>query len=160
MSAQPPQSFWLVKTEPNTFSHQDLYASPERTTRWDGVRNYQARNFLRDGMQLGDGVLVYHSCTKPLAIVGTAQVTRTAYPDPSQFDPKSPYFDAAAAHEAPRWYCVDLSWRSTFARPVTRDALSVHPECDDMWLLRPGSRLSVQPVSPGAWGLILALAQR
>lgn len=159
MTTAPRHRHWLLKTEPETFSLADLHGAPKRTTRWDGVRNYQARNFLRDSMQVGDPVLIYHSRTQPLAIVGTAEVTRAGYPDPSQFDPQSPYFDPLARETAPRWFCVDIVWRSTFAEPVTRAKLLGRPECDDMVLLKPGSRLSVQPVSSRAWGLILALAQ-
>ncbi len=159
MSPTAQRAFWLLKTEPKTFSLADLKASPKHTTRWDGVRNYQARNHLRDDLKVGDGVLIYHSCAAPLSIVGTAEVVRSGYPDPSQFDPESPYFDGDATKSAPRWWCVDVQWRSTFASPVLRSELAHRPECADFMLLRRGSRLSVQPVPERAWGLILALSQ-
>lgn len=158
--ARPKQTqFWLVKTEPQTFSIEDLRRSPNHTTRWDGVRNYQARNFLRDALQVGDGVLIYHSMAKPLAIVGRGVVVRSGYPDPSQYDPESPSFDPRAVEAAPRWFSVDIQWQCTFAVPVQRAALIACGQLDDLMLLARGSRLSVQPVAARAWGLILAMGE-
>jgi len=153
-----PRQYWLLKTEPHTFSIDDLRCAPKQTTPWDGVRNYQARNILRDAMAVGDGVLIYHSCAKPLAIVGRAEVTSPSYPDPSQFDPQSPYFDGAATEQKPRWFARDITFKEAFTRPILRDLLAQMPECADLMLLRRGSRLSVQPVPDHAWGLILALS--
>lgn len=152
------QQFWLVKTEPDVFSWQDLRKQPRQTTMWEGVRNYQARNFLRDGMRLNDGVLFYHSRTKPLAIMGVCHVTRTAYPDPTQFDPKSKYYDPKSSPERPRWYAVDITCSQTFAPAVTREHLQNCPDLDDMMLLQRGSRLSVQPVTAAQWRRILKMS--
>jgi len=154
-----PRQYWLLKTEPQTFSIDDLRRAPKQTTPWDGVRNYQARNILRDAMAVGDGVLIYHSCAKPLAIVGRAEVTSDSYPDPSQFDPQNPYFDGAATAQNPRWFARDITFVEAFKRPVLRDVLAHLPQCADLPLLRRGSRLSVQPVAHAAWGLILALSE-
>ena len=154
-----PRAAWLLKTEPHVFSLDDLKAAKDRTTRWDGVRNYQARNLLRDSLKLHDAVLIYHSSTKPLAIVGTAHVVREGYPDPTQFDPASPYYDPGAKPTAPRWYAVDVQYTGHFAVPVLRDVLAHHPKLHALPLLQKGQRLSVQPVPPEAWGLILALAK-
>jgi predicted RNA-binding protein with PUA-like domain len=155
--SQAERRYWLLKTEPHTFSLDDLRRSPKQTTTWDGVRNYQARNILRDAMAVGDGVLIYHSCAQPLAIVGRAEVTSPSYADPSQFDPLSPYFDGAATAQKPRWFARDITFKEAFGRPVLRHTLAQMPEFADLMLLRRGSRLSVQPVSEDAWGLILAL---
>ena len=152
-----PRAAWLLKTEPHVFSLDDLKGAKDRTTRWDGVRNYQARNLLRDALKLHDPVLIYHSSTKPLAIVGTARVVREGYPDPTQFDPSSPYHDPGAKPQAPRWYAVDVQYTGHFTVPVLRTTLAQHPELCDLPLLQKGQRLSVQPVPPQAWGLILAL---
>lgn len=158
-AAAEAANYWLLKTEPESFSIADLQAAPKQTTRWDGVRNYQARNLLRDSLQVGDGVFIYHARAKVLAIVGTAVVSRAGYPDPSQFDAHSPYADASSPPQAPRWYAVDVRHRATFARPVSRDSLIRHGGFADLMLLRRGVRLSVQPVSARAWGLILALGR-
>lgn len=158
-SAARQKRYWLLKTEPDTFSISDLERAPKQTTCWDGVRNYQARNLLRDEVSVGDEIFIYHSRTQPLAIVGTAQVTRAGYPDPSQFDATSPYADPRSTQEAPRWYAIDVQWRRTFAAPVARDTLAQQPALADLMLLRRGSRLSVQPVDAQAWGLILTLSR-
>ncbi len=151
---------WLVKTEPETFSIQDLAASKNQTTCWDGVRNYQARNFLRDEMRVGDKVLFYHSSTDPTAIVGTAKVVREGYPDPTAWDPASPYYDPKSSPENPRWYMVDLQLEKIFPRPLTLQELREVPELEGMELLRKGSRLSVQPVSQEHYDVILRLAKK
>ncbi len=152
-----PRHFWLFKSEPSTFSLKDLQHSPGKTTVWDGVRNYQARNMLRDAIGVGDGVLFYHSCVQPMAVMGTAKVVRAGYPDPSQFHPQSKYFDPAASADAPRWYSVDIQYEATCAQPVTLAALRQHPELEHMVLLRPGSRLSVTPVSAAEWRVVRRL---
>lgn len=149
-------SIWLVKSEPFAFSWQDLLASPRKTTTWDGVRNYQARNFLRDGFSLGDLVFFYQSCTKPLAIVGTMRVVREAFADPTQFDAKHDGFDSKSQPSKPRWLAVGLRAETSFCAPVTLSRLRDAPACKEMCLLKKGSRLSVQPVPPNAARWILA----
>jgi predicted RNA-binding protein with PUA-like domain len=143
--------YWLFKSEPSTFSIQDL--ERVRQTAWEGVRNYQARNFLREA-KAGDGVLFYHSSTRPMAVVGTARVVKEAYPDPTQFDPKSEYFDPDAKPDDPRWLLVDIEFVEAFPHPVTLDELRKMPALKNMVLLRRG-RLSVQPVAPAEWEVIV-----
>jgi predicted RNA-binding protein with PUA-like domain len=151
---------WLVKSEPSTFSWDDLWKSPKRTTVWDGVRNYQARNLLRDEMKKGDQVFFYHSSADPTAIVGICEVVREGYPDPSQFDRKSKYHDPDSDAADPRWFVVDLQAKEQLARPVTLQEMRGAPGLEQMVLLRKGSRLSVQPVSADEWQTILQLARR
>jgi len=151
---------WLLKTEPTTFSIQDLAAAPAQTTHWEGVRNYQARNYMRDEMGLGDRVLVYHSNADPSAIVGTASVVRTAYPDASALDPKDPHFDPKSQPDAPTWFMVDIKLDGIFAEPLPLNALRPVAALKDMELLRKGSRLSVQPVRKAEFEAILKLAGR
>jgi predicted RNA-binding protein with PUA-like domain len=151
--------YWLVKSEPETFSWTDLWKAPKRTTTWDGVRNYQARNLLRE-MRKGDLVFFYHSSTDPTAIVGICEVAREAYPDPTQFDETSDYFDARSDPKEPRWYMVDLRAREPLRRPVTLGELRGTPGLERMTLLQKGSRLSVQPVSADEWRTVLDTAER
>ena len=139
--------YWLVKSEPDCFSWNDLMAAPQRTTCWDGVRNYTARNFMRDGMREGDLVLFHHSSAEPPAVVGIAEVVREAYPDHTQFDPKEDHFDPKADAESPTWMMVDVRANASFARPVSLAELKQDPRLEGMELLKRGSRLSVQPVS-------------
>ncbi len=148
------QKFWLMKSEPSEVSVDDALAAPKATVPWTGVRNYQARNFMRDGMQVGDGVLFYHSsCAEP-GIVGIAQVASSAYTDPTQFDPQSPYYDPASKPEAPRWLMVDVQvLRKT--RNLTLPALRADAELQDLLVLKKGSRLSITPVEPQHWAFIL-----
>jgi predicted RNA-binding protein with PUA-like domain len=160
MSTATTRRHWLVKSEPDTFSFDDLLASPKRTTGWDGVRNYQARNFMRDGMQRGDLVFFYHSSTEPTAIVGVAEVAREAYPDPTALDPKHPHFDPKSRADAPAWMMVDLRAVEPFARPVTLAELKGTKGLERMVLLQKGSRLSVQPVSPEEWDIVYALGMK
>src|SRR5262245_47581710 len=127
--------FWLVKSDPDTFSWNDLERAPEKTTCWDGVRNYQARNFLRDELQVGDGVLFYHSQADPPAVVGSCTVTRPGYPDPTQFDKKSKGHDPDSDCLAPRWYAVDLRAESRFERPVGLDEMRTTRGLESMLLL-------------------------
>ena len=146
---------WLFKTEPDEFSIDDLKA--DGTARWDGIRNYQARNFLRDQVKLGDSVFIYHSsCARP-GIAGQAEVIKTAYPDPAQFDAESRYYDPKATKDAPRWFCVDVCWRTTFPELLSLTRLKQLPVLEDMVLLKQG-RLSVQPVTAEQWRVIEALA--
>jgi len=148
--------YWLLKSEPTTFSIDDLAASPKQTTCWEGVRNYQARNFLKS-MQVGDQGLFYHSNADPPAIVGLVEVVKAAYPDPYAFDSQSRYFDAKSTKEHPRWFVVDVRFIEKFAEPLPLDRLRTIKTLKDMELLRRGSRLSVQPVRSAEWQRILIL---
>ena len=149
-----PQRYWLFKSEPDVFSIQDLKKSPKRTTLWEGVRNYQARNLLRDEVRAGDGVLFYHSRVEPMAVAGTAPVVRAGYPDPMQFDPKAKYHDPKSTKENPRWYAVDIRFDREFVRPVTLKEMREMPALARMVLLH-RSRLSIQPVRAAEWKAIL-----
>ncbi len=149
--------YWLMKSEPSAFSIEDLEKSPTRTTCWDGVRNYQARNFMR-AMAVGDRVLFYHSSTEPPAVAGIAEVVRTAYPDKTQFDKTSHHYDPASVPSAPRWDMVDIRHRQTFKIPLSIDRLRQELKLKSMVLLQKGSRLSVQPVTEAEWAVILKLA--
>lgn len=147
-------NYWLMKSEPDEVSVDDALAAPDATVPWTGVRNYQARNFMRDAMRVGDGVLFYHSsCAEP-GIVGIARVASTAYPDPTQFDPASPYFDPAARQEAPRWLLVDVQvLRRT--RNLTLPELRADPALADLLVLKKGNRLSITPVAAAHWHAVL-----
>jgi predicted RNA-binding protein with PUA-like domain len=146
-----------VKSEPDTFSFDDLMNAPNRTTHWDGVRNHVARNFLRDGIQVGDRVFFYHSSTNPQAIVGIAEVVREAYPDPSAFEPKHDAYDPKSKRDDPTWFMVDLRAVEPLPRPVTLAEIKKRPELAKMALLRIG-RLSVTPVTQKEWEVIRAMA--
>ncbi|HEX5102349.1 MAG TPA: EVE domain-containing protein [Pirellulaceae bacterium] len=152
------QKFWLLKTEPESFSIQDLAKAPNQTTCWDGVRNYQARNFMRDGMRVGDRVLVYHSSTDVPAVVGTAKIVRQAYPDHTAWDPKDSHFDPASTPEYPRWFMVDIRLERMFKQPLPLEKLRHTPALKKMELLRKGSRLSVQPVTKSEFAAVLKFA--
>ena len=154
-----PRRYWLMKSEPTTFAIDDLAQAPGQRTCWDGVRNYQARNFLRT-MAVGDHILFYHSNADPPAVVGIAAVVRTAYPDSTQFDKKDKHYDPASKPTEPRWDMVDIKYVRTFSKPLTLDDLRKDPQLKGMVLLRKGSRLSVQPVTSGEWKHILHLAGR
>ncbi len=147
--------YWLMKSEPDEVSIDDALAAAKQSVPWFGVRNYQARNFMRDGMQVGDGVLFYHSsCAEP-GIAGIAKVASKTRPDPTQFDKKSPYFDAKSKPEAPRWLLLDVQAVKK-TRLMNLPELRSVPELADMRLLQRGNRLSVMPVAPQHWELILA----
>nr|WP_199044835.1 EVE domain-containing protein [Dyella sp. ASV24] len=147
--------YWLMKSEPDAFSIDDLKKKGQE--HWDGVRNYQARNFMRDGMRVGDKVFFYHSnCAEP-GIVGIAEVATDAYPDPSQFDPKSKYFDAASSRDKPRWMLVDVKFVKKLKHTITLKQLQAEPALADMALVRKGNRLSVMPVGAEEWRHILAM---
>ena len=154
------KKYWLVKTEPESFSIHDLAKSPEQTTFWDGVRNYQARNFIRDEMKLGDRVLVYHSNADPPAVAGTAVVLREAYPDHTAWDKKNPHYDPASSPENPRWFMVDIQLDTIFADPLPLEKLRTIPALKNMELLRRGSRLSVQPVRKAEFETVVKLGGR
>jgi predicted RNA-binding protein with PUA-like domain len=150
--------YWLMKSEPDAFSIDDL--ARVKTEPWTGVRNYQARNFMRDGMSVGDGVLFYHSSCPEPGIVGTAEVASAAYPDPTQFQCKSPYFDATSSPEEPRWMLVDVTFRRKFARTVTLEEMKIQPRLEEFVLLKRGNRLSILPVTKSQWDFILALEKK
>ena len=152
-------AYWLMKTEPGTFSLDDLRRSPGGVAPWDGVRNYQARNHMRDGMRLGDGVLIYHSSTENRAIVGRARVARKAYPDHTAWDPRSDHFDPRSTPENPAWLMVDVAFEEEFPRALLLDELRDIPGLDGMVLLRRGMRLSVQPVTPEQFQTVLRFAR-
>jgi len=150
-------AFWLIKSEPEEFSIDDLYRRPKRTEHWDGVRNYQARNFMRDGMKKGDLLFFYHSnCAVP-GIVGIARVVREAYPDHTAFDPTDAHYDPKSDPEAPRWMMVDVAYQRKLSRVISLGELKGNPALSDMALVRKGNRLSVMPVSEEEWQAILAM---
>ncbi len=146
--------YWLMKSEPDEAGIDDALAAENSTLPWTGVRNYQARNFMRDQMQVGDGVLFYHSsCAEP-GIAGIAEVASGSYPDPTQFDPRSPYYDPKSTQEQPRWLLVDVrALRKT--RLISLPELRSHPELQEMVILRRGNRLSLTPVAPAEWDFII-----
>lgn len=150
-------NYWLMKSEPGCFSFEDLLNAPERITSWDGVRNYQARNLLRDSIRIGDGVLFYHSNIPEPAIVGVARVVKEGYPDHTALDPRCDHFDPRATEESPIWSMVDIQAVAAFHRPVTRTMLKDHPGLAGLDVLKKGNRLSVQPVSTIHWSLLLSL---
>lgn len=152
------KSFWLLKSEPDVFSIEDLAKAKGKTTFWDGVRNYQARNFLRDSLKIGDGVLFYHSNSEPSAIAGIAEVVREGYPDHTAFDPKDVHFDPKSKKETPTWYMVDIKHVETFKEPVPLERLRQETKLEKMALLQKGSRLSVQPVTKEEWQIVLKIA--
>jgi predicted RNA-binding protein with PUA-like domain len=152
------RQFWLVKSEPDCFSIHDLAGSAKKTTCWSGVRNYQARNFMRT-MKEGDGVLFYHSSADPPAVAGTATVVREAYPDHTALDPKDDHYDPKASRDNPIWEMVDIRLQEIFAEPVPIGRLRTVQELSGMELLRQGSRLSVQPVRPREFEIVIDLAE-
>jgi predicted RNA-binding protein with PUA-like domain len=154
----PHRRYWLLKSEPECFSLADLAASPNGVSHWDGVRNYQARNLLRDEIAVGDGILIYHSNIAEPAIVGIAGAVNKGYPDHTARDPRSDHFDPRASDENPIWYMVDVQYLATLPQPLTREHLRRHPVLSGMEVLRKGNRLSVQPVTAEQWQAILQLA--
>ncbi len=155
----PKQQFWLMKSEPESFSIDDLKKAKQQTTCWDGVRNYLARNYMRS-MNVGDRVFFYHSNAAPPAIVGIAEIVKTAYPDHTQFDATHHHFDPKSKMEAPAWDMVDVKFVEKFAAPLSLDTLRDIAALKDMELLRRGSRLSVQPVTAAQWKAIVKLANQ
>lgn len=143
--------FWLFKTEPDAFSIDDLAARPQQTEPWDGVRNYQARNFLRDKVQLGDKVFIYHSSCKQVGIAGVAEVVKAGYPDTEQFNPESKYYDPKASADAPRWYRVDVKFVEKFNTVLPLKIIKSLPEVTEVGLVKKGHRLSIMPVEENEW---------
>ena len=148
-------NYWLFKTEPGCFSLDDLKNRPQMTEHWDGVRNFQARNFLRDSVRAGDLVLFYHSNIPRPAVVGIAEVVREGYPDFTARDPENEHFDPRASADNPIWYMVDVRYRQTLSREVTLEEIRDNPLLADMPLVK-RSRLSIQPVTPEQWRIITA----
>lgn len=149
--------FWLIKSEPSEFSIDDLEKSKNHTTFWDGVRNYQARNFIRDEMKIGDKVLFYHSNTEPNSIVGVCEVVKEAYPDHTQFDYKHEHFDPKADKKNPTWFMVDIKFVKKLKKPVTLEEIKENPKLAKMRLVQRGNRLSVMPVTKEEFEEILKL---
>lgn len=148
--------FWLFKAEPDVYGIEHLAAAPKQTGRWDGIRNYQARNFLRDQIKPSDELFIYHSQCKKIGIVGTAQVVKGAYPDPTQFDPESKYYDPKSDPDSPRWFSVDIALTEAFPAIIPLAQLKAEAGLAEMVLLRQG-RLSIQPVTAAEWKVILKL---
>jgi predicted RNA-binding protein with PUA-like domain len=152
-------AYWLFKSEPSAYSFDDLLAEPDQTTGWDGVRNYQARNYLRDSIKVRDGVLLYHSSADPPSIAGIAEVVKAGHPDPTAFDPKAQHFDAKSDPSDPTWFQVSIKAIRPIDPPLSLPFLNTIPALSGMELLRKGSRLSVQPVTQKEWKTILSLAK-
>lgn len=150
--------YWLMKSEPDCFSLEDLIKSPNQTTPWDGVRNYQARNLMRDEMHTGDKVLFYHSGKNP-SVVGLAEVVREAYPDSTAWDPDNNHFDPKSTQDTPRWYMVDVKFIKQFTQPLPLKYLKTIAGLEEMALLQKGNRLSVQPVTENEFSIIRKLAE-
>jgi predicted RNA-binding protein with PUA-like domain len=149
-----------MKTEPEVFSFDDLMAAPKKTAGWDGVRNYQARNFMRDGMQVGDLVFIYHSNAEPPGIAGIARVASAAYPDPTAFDKKHDHYDPDSKRESPTWMQVDVTAVQRLRRFVSLEELRGNKRLANMRLLQKGNRLSIVPVASAEWEAILAMADQ
>jgi predicted RNA-binding protein with PUA-like domain len=152
------KNYWLFKSEPSEFSWEDLKKSKNQTTCWDGIRNYQARNFLRDEIKKGDGVLFYQSSTEPLAVVGSCEVVKEGYPDHTQFDKRNEHYDAKADPKNPTWFMVDIKLVKEFNKPVTLESIKVNPKLKSMRLIQRGQRLSIQPVTKDEWDEILNMS--
>jgi predicted RNA-binding protein with PUA-like domain len=150
-------NYWLMKSEPDAFSLDDLKAMPKKTEHWDGVRNYQARNMMRDEMKKGDLVFFYHSNCKTPGIVGIAEVVKEGYPDFTAFDPEAKYYDPKSDPDNPRWYMVDIKFKRALKRTISLEELKQLPQLEGMPLVRKGNRLSVMPVERKHWDAILAL---
>lgn len=157
MKTRKKPRYWLLKSEPDCFSLTDLERSPKQVTVWDGVRNYQARNFMRDDMQPGDLAFFYHSSCKIPAIVGTVTITKVGIADITALDPKSEYYDPKATPMEPRWYTVQVQFKERFADPVTLQALRQERDLADMALLQRGNRLSILPITPSQWETVKEL---
>jgi predicted RNA-binding protein with PUA-like domain len=151
------RKYWLFKSEPTAYAFADLMAEPDRTAEWDGVRNYQVRNFMRDDMKVGDGILFYHSSAKPLAVVGLAQIVAESYPDPTAFDPAEKHYDPKSKPDDPAWLMVDIQGEREFDRAVTLQEIKENPKLETMLLVKKGMRLSIQPVTQEEWDEVVAL---
>lgn len=156
----PAKQYWLMKTEPSEYSIQDLAKEPHKSTHWDGVRNYQARNFMRDKMKLGDLVLVYHSNAAPPGVAGIAEICQESYPDFTSWDKNNKHFDPKSTQANPRWFMVDIQLKETFKHLIPLEHLRTVPALAKMELLRKGSRLSVQPVRKKEFDTISQIAAK
>ena len=152
--------YWLFKSEPSCYSFSDLMKKINATAPWEGIRNYQARNYIRDDMKKGDGVLFYHSSCEVPAVVGTAEIVSAPYPDPTQFDPDSEYFDEKAAKDNPRWFLVDIKARKQFSQIVTLAKMKQTKGLENMVVLRKGNRLSITPVTKSEWDIVCKLGEK
>ena len=152
--------YWLFKTEPDAFSIDDLANRPQQTEPWDGVRNYQARNFLRDDIALGDKVFIYHSSCKTVGIAGIAEVVKAGYPDTTQFDPESKYYDPKSSETEPRWYRVDVKFVEKFSSVLPLSTIKAMPTINELGVVKKGSRLSIMPVIEAEWQQLCAVAKR
>jgi len=151
--------YWLIKSEPNVYSIADLQREPDGWTYWDGIRNYQARNFMRDDMRVGDEIFFYHSNAQPMGIYGVAKVVREAYPDHTAFDPSDKHFDPKSDPANPTWMMVDVGYVGTFKDPITLATLKQTPKLEKMLVIQRGSRLSVQPVTSEEWDIVMGLGE-
>jgi len=151
------RKYWLFKSEPTAYSFSDLVGEPDQTAEWDGVRNYQVRNLMRDDMKVGDGVLFYHSSAKPMAVMGTARIVKEAYPDPTAWDLSDKHFDPRSNPENPVWLMVDIQAEKEFSSPITLQEIKDHPKLQNMTVARRGMRLSIQPVTKEEWDEIIRL---
>lgn len=152
-------SYWLFKSEPDSFSIDDLIACPEQTEPWDGIRNYQARNFLRDQVKQGDKLFFYHSSCKQVGVVGVATIVKKAYPDPSQFNPESKNYDPKSSQENPRWLMVDVRFQEKFKTLLSLSSIKANPQITEIGLVKKGHRLSIMPVSENEWKIIYNMAK-
>lgn len=152
------QKYWLVKSEESVFSIEDLAKSKNKTTHWDGVRNYQARNFIRDDMKKGDLVLYYHSNSDPMAVVGYCEIVKESYPDFTAFDPDDKHFDPKSKKENPTWFMVDIKLKKKFKKPVVLADIKDNAKLKEMRLVQRGNRLSVMPVTKKEFETILSMA--
>ena len=148
-------AYWLMKSEPDAYSIDDL--KRDRREPWDGIRNYQARNMMRDDMKIGDKVFFYHSNCKEIGVVGVMKVASKPYPDPTQFDPESNYYDPKSNPDDPRWCLVDVAYVKKLKRTISLAEIKAHRELEEMILVRKGNRLSIMPVSEDHWNLILGM---
>ena len=153
----PERQYWLMKSEPSTYSIADL--KRDRTTYWSGVRNYQARNFMRDQMRIGDGVLFYHSNVEPVGIAGRAEVVKAGYPDHTAWDKKNKYYDSKSLSDRPIWFMVDIRFAQVCREVITLERLKEISALKTMAVLRKGNRLSITPVTSEEWGIILKLSE-
>ena len=151
------KKYWLFKSEPTEYSFADLLAEPDQTAEWDGVRNYQVRNMMRDDMRVGDEVLFYHSSTNPTAVIGTARIVKEAYADHTAWTPGDKHFDPRSTPDNPVWLMVDIEAQDPLARPVTLQEIKAHPNLQNMMVARKGTRLSIQPVTEQEWNEVLRL---
>jgi predicted RNA-binding protein with PUA-like domain len=153
------RQYWLFKSEPTNYSFQDLLGEEDKTAEWDGVRNYQVRNFMRDDMKAGDGVLFYHSSAKPTAVMGTATIVKEAYPDSTAWEPGAKYYDPKSNPDDPTWLMVDIQADQAFNRPVTLQEIKQNPNLQGMMLVKRGVRLSIQPIAKEDWDEIVGLGK-